>query len=255
MMAMHVVDDDPTPFDDLILEGGDAATLYGNDGVSSPTPIQIVVTNTSFVHMFGSARGNITKAHVASTVSVQAGQVITIPTQKPAWYLIFKDLTISRHFLFNPGTTMGLLALPYVLPTGRARLIAPTGVAPAPATALNWNDEPYTVPVTIPVGTTPTPGATYVVGEQAGTFRAGLMTDYDALVNQPEGTEPTGITVLYASLGADVRKDDGVTLPDGTIGIVQQLNLMAADGVAFARQVIVDATSTILGAVPTQIGG
>lgn len=216
------------PFDRLITRRGDAATLYEPDGVSSPTTIQVVVSSVRSVPLLGN-RGDVVAGHVASTVAAWPGQVVAIPAQPPGWYLVAKTLQVSRAALFDPGTSLVLLALPGTLTVQRAVASTP------PARTNPYNEPAYLTSAGYPAGDT-----------AEVTVRCGVSNQFDPLSESIAGPLPAGVVTVYVPLGADVRKDDGVvdlSVPgttDTTAYVVQQVNRLYADGTAYALQLILD---------------
>lgn len=213
-----------TPFDDLITEGGSPATLYASDGASGAQAISIVVSNVHYVTTIGTERGNAIRGHVPSTVRVTAGQVLNVPALNPAWFVVVKTLLLSRTFLFDPGTTLTCFALPYQLTVTRVR------AASVPMQHRTGYGEPRT------------PAA---VSETARTIRAGFSNDNDPWASTDLGAYPKGVTTVYAPAGSDVQLADMVVLPDGRQAVVQQKNLLNADGQSYALQLLLDASGGI----------
>lgn len=207
------------PFDRLITQRGDAATLYGPDGVSTPAEIQVVVSSARAVPLLGN-RGDVVAAHVASTVTVTPGQVVAIPVQPPGWYLVAKTLQVSRGALFDPGTSLVLLALPGTLTVQRA-------VAPTTGGVLDSYGAPRRVDAQ---------GSPAGITTEQFVVRAGFSNEFDPLTEAVEGVVPGALETVYVPLGSGLLVDDQVTLPDGRTTRIQTLNHLYADGVAYALQ-------------------
>lgn len=212
------------PFDRLILKRGSPATLYAFDGASNPTALAVIVSNARTIPMVGS-RGDVIQAHVASGVAIAPGQVLQIPSQASVWYVVAKTLQVSRGVLFDPGTSMALLALPYALTVRRA--LKPT----ATSGALDSYGAPRRVD---------TAGHPTGITETTFQVRCGLSNEFNPLMTAVGGVVPGAVETLYAPLGSGLQADDEVTLSDGRKARVQTLNALDADGTRYALQGILD---------------
>jgi len=210
------------PFDRIITQRGTPATLFGPDGVSAPVPIKIIVSNARMVPMVG-IRGDVIQAHVASGVAIAPGQVLQIPSVPSVWYVVAKALQVSRGVLFDPGTSMALLALPLLV-----TLKDKVTTKPAPQ-FLNARDEPRYRTAAGGVAGIPT---------TTTTFRAGMSNAFNALSLQLEGALPNSLTTYYCPLGQSLALDDEVLLPDGSPARVTRLYYKDADGVPYAREFV-----------------
>lgn len=169
-------------------------------------------------------------ADAGDLLVVGVGSPLVITTDSPPiYYLVAKRRASTAN---TPGIRalvprgplqLLLMPLPYILT--RRRLIAP------PADGANiWN---------VPVPTE----------QDVLTIRAGESNANDPYQDEDIGSTPRDVVTFYTPLGADIKLQDYLVLPDGRPALVQQVNALSANGVRYALQLIVDASAGLSGTV------
>lgn len=213
--------------DSLIQNKGAPCTLYGDDGVSNPTPTSIYVTNSPFVRMLGTSRGEVLLGRLPSTLDLSSGQLLAVPALPALWYVLVKQVhRTGGSTFFARMHTVALLALPLALRYERLAITVPTS-------ARNALGEPAFT----------TGAGTPILGEplQRGAVHAAYANQNDPLLmpaTQPQGPLPAGSTTIYVPLGCGLSLADTITLVEGTPAIVQQVNRVDANGEPYALQLV-----------------
>jgi hypothetical protein len=231
------------PFDAFDAANGSPATAYAADGVTNPTPLTIDVSNSRTLATLGRVAGDLFWGHVPSTVVLSVGQLLAIPSLPGQWFVVVR-VTQRGQWTAPPlavGTSVAMLALPYQVTTRRATR---SGTTVQPGALDGWDE---------PVGLT----GGGLVNEQEDTLlvRCGFSNQSDPLGLALEGQTPSGVTTLYAPLGAsirlgdevravDVRDASGAVLPTTALPPLQAaytvtaVNHLFADGTPYALQAL-----------------
>lgn len=191
--------------------------LYQSDAA---TFVQIVPATLTNVRSLNSRRdaNDFTQLKVAAGTAIAAGQTVQ---HSGLWYVVYKVLVQTAMTL---KIECMLLPLPYTLTVTR---VQPAGV---PMVRNGYGE----------------PRQPSNVSETTRTILAGFSNDNDPLSVADLGQMPRGVLSCYTPLGSDVQLKDQVTLPpDGRLAVVQQKNLIDANGTYIGYQLLVDAAGGI----------
>lgn len=190
----------------------DAATLYASDGVTLVAQMQVRLVNDRSLNSMRNTSDFYALTAAAGT-PLAPGQTVLHGSD---WYLVAKVSVDTAYTLEEQAMC---LALPYQLSVTRV-----TGNSATPASENGYGDD-------LSAGDETT---------TTRTIRAGISNDNRTESATDIGAMPRSVMTLYAPLGSDVQLTDEIALPDGRLATVQQRNLLDANGLSYALQLLVD---------------
>lgn len=188
----------------------DAVTIYAPDE-TRPVSTTAMLTNLKSLN----SRRNVSdyfSVLLPLGTAVAPGQLVS---DGPNWYVVEK---VGDNLPAALGVEAMALPLPLVL-TGQRVTASGAG-----GTLNGYGD----------------PRSQAQVTTTALTLRAGISNQVEPLTQQDMGVVPRGVDTLYVPLGADIQKDDHLTLPSGQTAYVQQVNQDFANGYPYCLQVMLD---------------